>query len=278
MNGWLPWGDPHQFLDAATGMTQYRTPVHYDRIETLSQTKFSIMESLDAMTSPSICQWRPYDPARHRTVENVALMSRFISLGRNCEFGDAQRKCGYESLDLFRWASTPAHVLLRLLRDRFAGIGDDLSVFGEREHMVRSGRYGFIWHAHAPDLTADQVLDREQKRLPRMAAMLLDHIADGDRIFVRHNGANGPEETQEIFEALRAIGPRAVMLHVAEGNTPLRETASGLLLGTIPAFSDPAAVPTTTCADYWLALCAEAFIHQHGDALEISSPPDVKHA
>jgi hypothetical protein len=39
--------------------------------------------------------------------ENAAVMQRFCSLGLNCEFGEAQRKCGIEPLDLLRWASTP---------------------------------------------------------------------------------------------------------------------------------------------------------------------------
>src|SRR5579885_2880091 len=50
------------------------------------------------------------------------LMMRFESLGENCEFGLAQRRCGAEPLGLLRFASAPLEKLLAGLEGRFEGM------------------------------------------------------------------------------------------------------------------------------------------------------------
>jgi hypothetical protein len=79
------------------------------------------------------------------------LMLRFESLGENCEFGLAQRRCGADPLGLLRFASAPLPTLLAALRTRFEGIGDwdqievRVSENG-REYLVFDRRYGFLYH------------------------------------------------------------------------------------------------------------------------------------
>jgi predicted Zn-dependent protease len=200
-----------------------------------------------------------------KTSENAALMRKFCSLGANCEFGVAQRRCGAEPLDVLRWAWTPTDVLLRLMRSGFANIADDLDVIigpGRKEHAVRSKRYGFTWHAFTRELSPEQILRRERARLPRLAEMLLDYVWEGDRIFVRHYLMRD-ESPREIAEALRRIGPNAVLLHVRPA-TPLHPDGSvvyqgdGLLTGFIDQFADAANIPGTTRAASWLELCINA--------------------
>lgn len=81
------------------------------------------------------------------------LMRSFCALGHNCEFGMAQRVFGAEPIDLFRWALTQSDVLIRLLRAKFAGIGDphQIEVYASPtgEYHVRHNRYHFAWHAWA---------------------------------------------------------------------------------------------------------------------------------
>src|SRR4029077_19430059 len=68
------------------------------------------------------------------------LMMRFESLGENCEFGLAQRRCGAEPLGLLRFASAPLPVLLAGLRGRFEGMGDpeqiDIQVSTNRQEYL----------------------------------------------------------------------------------------------------------------------------------------------
>lgn len=56
------------------------------------------------------------------------LMLRFASLGDNCELGFVQKAHQANAMDLLRWAATPAGVLLRMLEDDFAHIGQTLKV------------------------------------------------------------------------------------------------------------------------------------------------------
>lgn len=154
---------------------------------------------------------------------------------------------------------------MRLLRAGLANIAEGLDVLEDWQghgHAVRSKQYGFVWHAFAPDMTADQILQRERARLPRMAEILLDHIREGERIFVRHNLMED-EEPSGIAHALRAIGPDAVLLHVRPA-TPIHPHGTvlclgdGLLTGFIEVFADGSNIPGTTRPELWLELCRNA--------------------
>src|SRR5256885_894206 len=79
------------------------------------------------------------------------LMMRFESLGENCEFGLAQRRCGAEPLGLLRFSSAPLPVLLAGLRARFEGMGEpeqiDIQVSDNRqEYLVVDRCFGFLYH------------------------------------------------------------------------------------------------------------------------------------
>ncbi len=194
------------------------------------------------------------------------VMMQFISLGQNCEFGFAQRAFGAEPLDLLRWASTPLHVLIDLLRNRFAGIGDpeQIRVYHppNREYMIEHTGYRFIWHAFAKEgeATAEELKRRECRRLPRLAEILMDHLTEGRRICVikRDNGLT-PEHLMPLMTAIRGYGASPVLLvHCtddAEKIGTVRHLGGGLFLGFLERFSDPAEVPSTTDAKGWLALC-----------------------
>jgi Flp pilus assembly protein TadD len=203
--------------------------------------------------------------AGYKTPENAALMRKFCSFGQNCEFGEAQRQCGAEPLDLLRWGSTPTPVLLRLLRGGFADIADGLEVVEGRpgrQHGILSRRYKFLWHAFTREMSPEQILQRERARLPRLVEMLRDYIWEGHRIFVRYSHPY-EEDPREIADALRALGPQAVLLHVRPA-TPEHPHATvlmqddGLLIGFSEWFADAQNIPGTTRPDLWLELCRNA--------------------
>ena len=109
-------------------------------------------------------------PARPALAE---LMMQFESLGENCEFGLAQRRCAAEPLGLLRFASAPLPKLLEALLDGFSGMGAPGTIAAEisangKEFMVQDNRYGLLYHAwvDAGAMTADEVVGREARRVP----------------------------------------------------------------------------------------------------------------
>ena len=199
---------------------------------------------------------------RCETPENAALMRRFCSLGQNCEFGFAQRFCGAEPIDLFRWAASPFRVLMDLLRDQFVGIGDGLTLrtLPDREYMVQNPRYGFEWHAWAKEgeIEPDQLIQRESVRVPRIAEKMVETLADGDRIFVRLTRApDAVAQGRALLAAIRERGPGRLL---CVGEDPARagmveDAGKGLLLGYLDAFEDIVQLAHT---DVWLAVCRNA--------------------
>ena len=138
------------------------------------------------------------------------IMMQFMSLGQNCEFGFAQRAFGAEPMDLLRWASTPLPVLLDLLRNRFAGIGDpdQVRIFQppNGEFMVEYAGYRFVRHAVAKegDISTEALKRHKCIRLPRMAEMVTNPQAEYERTRIK---------SQPILPTQRALG-RKVALHL----------------------------------------------------------------
>lgn len=206
------------------------------------------------------------------TPENAALMRRFCSFGRTCEFGFAQRYCGAETLDMLRWAATPYPILIDMLRNRFAGIGEDLSLsVGAEGYMVHNSRYGTKWHAwvREGEIDPDRLLRREAARMPRMAEILLETITNADRILVRGPGAH---ETPEQTEALVAALAPATLLYVqpdpARAGTVERD-GTRLLRGYIDNFEGRVQLAHTAV---WLDICRAAIdvtVTQHAMPLPV---------
>jgi len=192
------------------------------------------------------------------------LMLGFCSLGKNCEFGVAQRIFGAEPLDLFRWALTPSDVLVRLLRARFEHIGDpsEIEVYPSStgEYHIRHRRYHFAWHAWANvgETTPERLRDREAKRLPFLARKLMQEMADEARVFVVAQSDTAADTAKIILTAMHAFG-RPTLMYVTDGG-PLGVAKEGdyLLHATIPRFADESDVPATLASGDWLTLCEQA--------------------
>jgi hypothetical protein len=119
------------------------------------------------------------------------LMSKFESLGQNCEFGLVQRRCQAEPLGLLRFSSTPLPKLLDALDARFEGMGEPDSMKVElssngREYMISDTRFGFLYHAFVDSgaMAAEALHRREVKRVPFLVHKLLDDLESADKIFV----------------------------------------------------------------------------------------------
>jgi hypothetical protein len=197
--------------------------------------------------------------------QNAKLMEGFCSLGMNCEFGEAQRQCGAEPIDLLRWAHAPLPVLLRLLDERFEGIADGIEISPSETgtYMVVSSKYNFKWHSWAREgqILPQQVYEREVKRLPRVAEFLIETLTEGNRIFVRTSiGGETLADASRIASAIKRYGPGQLLFieeNPAQAGIVRRQT-DGMLLGYIDKFADTGNVPRTTDVGSWLTICRNA--------------------
>lgn len=210
----------------------------------------------------------PAAPSPFAQPANAALMARFCSLGLGSEFGVAQHRCGADPLDLLRWTTTPLPVLIALLGERFAGLGDpaNLNAIADQsgEYVVYNTRYDFPWRSFLREdqTTRERVLRREAARLPRQAEALIADLGAGRRIFVRAEPEFDAARIERLIAALRSYGPVTLLLvTLADAEHPCGtvEVAGDMLLrGYIAEFADFRDVPAHTRADRWLRICENA--------------------
>lgn len=198
-----------------------------------------------------------------------ALMMRFESLGENCEFGLAQRRCQAEPLGLLRFASTPLSALLAALKRRFEGLGasDQIDIRvsdNQREYLVVDRRYGVLYH---PWLMVGQaepadILQRETRRLPLLTRKLIEDLEDGSKIFV-YRGMRPLARVQamQLVGAIREYGPGKLLWVERQDRTHPAGTVEmlgdGLIKGYIDRFA-PGDNAHDLSLDCWIALCRKA--------------------
>jgi hypothetical protein len=194
------------------------------------------------------------------------LMGQFISMGLNCEFGVAQRKCHAEPPDLFRWGNTPIAVALHMLRDRFEHIAEpsalEIVVTGGEYNLINT-HYGFTWHTFAmeKDMSAERVLRREIARLPRQADILMDDMAEGQRVLLRaaQDGVRDGD-IAAFVEVCGSFGPCHI-LYVSEDAAQagtVQRCGQRLLRGYVERFVTGDVAKETQPAP-WVRLCRAAW-------------------
>lgn len=203
-------------------------------------------------------------PVFAETQSDRDVMMRFVSLGVNCEFGQAQHSAGADPLDLFRWAGIFYPNLVKLIEDRFARIGDPeyISIRGTgRNAMIDHKFYGFSWHSFASDGdTPETIKDREVKRLPFLGRKMVEDITAAERTFVIKPQPRNPlteAQIDRLVTALTAYGGRPTVMLVNEGvPAPAVSRRNGQVLdGHIPRFADGGNVVGDTRSPDWWALC-----------------------
>ena len=194
------------------------------------------------------------------------LMMRFESLGENCEFGLAQRRCGAEPLGLLRFASAPLPVLLAALKARFEGVGDtdqiEVRVSGNRqEYLVVDRRYGFLYHPWVLVGEADpeDIRRREEKRLPFLKRKLIEDLTEARKIFVYRGMRRLPQPLiLRLVAAMREYGPSTLLwVELQDDEHPagtVEPLTAGLLKGYIDRFA-PGENAHALSLDCWITLC-----------------------
>ena len=197
------------------------------------------------------------------------LMMRFESLGENCEFGLAQRRCGAEPLGLLRFASAPLPVLLAALKARFEGVGEpgqiEVRVSGNhQEYLVIDRRYGFLYHPWVLVGEADpeDIRRREEKRLPFLRRKLIEDLTEARKIFVYRGMRRLPQPlVLRLVAAMREYGPTKLLwIELQDDEHPagtVEPLTTGLLKGYIDRFA-PGENAHALSLDCWVTLCRSA--------------------
>ena len=186
----------------------------------------------------------PVDDAISDTEPSLRdLALSFISLGFNCEFGFTQRQMGAEPIDLFRFAGIPLGRLLDGIDTGFAGLDDaaNLRAESERNWDIRDRKYNIAYHTFLTidDISWDDMVKREVRRLRFLADKLIADIADAEKVFVwwQHQHA-AIEEIMPLFLAMQRKG-RGTLLWVEVGDPQdgVEEVWPGLLRAHITSLS-----------------------------------------
>lgn len=199
-------------------------------------------------------------PADGAASQNAKLMMGFCSLGRNCEFGQAQRNLGAEPLDLLRWAGITHPVLINLLQSKLEGVSDPalIKIFPVgKSFMARHTKYGFDWHADGGEAPDEVMREREGKRLRFLVRKFLNDLADGSRIYVISDPLQNITESiaTQVLTELNAYGSPRLVYVTNKAPVDVQQKSENLLHGTIPEFADTSIVTRTTPSFDWLAIC-----------------------
>lgn len=203
------------------------------------------------------------------TLSPDQLMMRFESLGENCEFGLAQRRCGAEPLGLLRFASAPLDKLIVGLESRFEGMGEydqiDVKISENgSEYLVVDRRFGFLYHPWilAGEAEAENVRQRETARLPFLRRKLLEDLEEGRKIFVYHAMEPLREtEALRLSAALRAYGPGSLLwVELADNDHragAVEQVKPGFFKAHIDRFA-PSENAHDLSLDCWIEICRNA--------------------
>jgi hypothetical protein len=207
------------------------------------------------------------------------LMMQFESLGENCEFGLAQRRCGAEPLGLLRFASAPIEKLLAALEDRFEGMGeaDQVEVRAsedQSEYLVVHRRFGFLYHPWVlvGDAEPEYIRRRETTRLPFLRRKLLEDLEEGRKIFVYHGMRRLSEsEALRLLTAIRGYGPGTLLWVELHDATHRPGSVEAIRPGLFKAYIDrfaPSENAHDLSLDCWIEICRNAYRVIHDEMTE----------
>ncbi len=199
------------------------------------------------------------------------MMTRFESLGENCEFGLLQRRHGVEPLGLLRFSFIEMVHLVRGLRHGFPGLGDpgttEVRVEGvDQEYVVRDTVYGMTYHTwqYRPSIALETVQKQQTMRLNFLKRKLMEDVAAAEKIFVVKRGETplGPEEVLPLYAALNDLGQNWLLWVVLADETHPPGTVEillpGLMRGYVDRFAPNNNAPDLS-ANAWTALCIAAW-------------------
>jgi hypothetical protein len=217
--------------------------------------------TLSDIEMPSVGKQAPSIPRDDRE-----LVSRFASLGDNCEFGLLQRYVGNEAPSLFRFNFTRLDRLIAGLENRFADLAmsENVRVEWDSEWIVKEIKYGFSYHTFNADRGQDQaqLINQQISWLTRMARKFMDGLPTDDRIYVRKGQLDSIQSANLLSWHLRKHGPATLLwVTIADADHPcgtVEWIGEGLMRGWLRGFA-----PYDRAADLeprsWLELLRRAW-------------------
>ncbi|WP_419728676.1 hypothetical protein [Lichenicola sp.] len=211
------------------------------------------------------------------------LMSGFVSLGMDCEFGFVQRVLGAEPMGLFRFAgSTNRLNLIRLIENDFKGMGapGSLSTHARRAQVMRPGsggafeeveefymtdranRYHYhTWKGPADSTEAEAIAENEQK-VAYLGRKMIEDFEDGDKIWVYRDMkpmADLPE-VYSLHHAINRHGPNKLLWVTRVVTGRPAGAVEWIAPNLLRAYSDQTHGDAQTFdAQKWLQLCIDAY-------------------
>lgn len=207
------------------------------------------------------------------------LLSRFLSLGDNCEFGLVQRRAGAEPIDLLRFAGLHIpieqrlHAVTHAISKGFEGLGREGTLLfglgdpdqnGRREYYVQESAYSLRWHTFQyPDqIDADRLLRQQTQAVGFWRRKLLEDLRSAEKLCVwKSNLAQDETNIRQLLQALRGHGPNSllwVMRSDAEHQAEtVEDLGGGLLRGYVVRFA-PYDRAGDIAFDSWFALSMRA--------------------
>lgn len=217
------------------------------------------------------------DIGREEDEPTRALLLRFESIGRDCEFGLVQRRYGAEPISLLRWNALPPGRLVEALACRLEGMGDPaftaVVVDPGGQYLVRDRRWGltlytFLYAGSEADASLPAKMAR---RLVFLRDKFLGDIEAGGKIFVLTTAAVDFALVRGVLAAMRALGPARLLVvtDAADGGPERPGTiivaGDGLFIGRVRALGF-AGSQWRIAFDDWLAVLAAVAAHVDGDA------------
>jgi hypothetical protein len=209
-------------------------------------------------------------PAQAPVLLPDQMITRFESLGENCEFGLVQRLLGAEPLGLLRFSFIELPLLLRGLRCGFDGLGHpdttEVAVVGnDREFVVKESVYGMTYHTfqYEDQMSLDTVRHQQATRLHFLKRKLMEDIANGEKIFVlKRSVPLRPEEVLAVYTTLNEQGRNWLLwMTLADAVHPpgtVEILLPGLLRGYVDRFA-PHENAHDLSMPAWTAVCEAAW-------------------
>ncbi len=150
--------------------------------------------------------------------EVQTLLTKFESLGDNCEFGLLQRHFGVEPATLYRFSAVTPACMVEVLDLGLAPLGAPEHTIVEisgGEYMVRDSRGYFTMHTFVNVNHADEptILKRQQARITILRRKMLFQLGSGDRIFIFKESAEqiSDDMLRKLSAGLRRYGPNRLL-------------------------------------------------------------------
>jgi hypothetical protein len=208
-------------------------------------------------------------PVTKETMMHVSdLVSKFESLGDNCEFGIVQRRCGVEPLGLFRFNWADVQALEKILESGLEDIGSrekmNISLSeNSDEYDLLMPEYGFCFHTFKKkdEIDPEKLLDQQVKTQTFLKRKLIDDFRKGEKIFVRKSArTNGVDQAQRLLSLLEKYGSPTLLWVVQEDDCHPRGMVEvieeRLLKGYIDRFAP--LFEAVDVSDSWINLCRNA--------------------